>query len=163
MEENNSKLEELCDTLDDLTLTQVDYLDETLSLMSKLENYLTSGFIDLAKSRYISGERSISLLQIPGEESEVEPATTVVRDSDNKLVISRNKEASDPLKWFGVLVPSSLRQSQNAFQQVLETAVEILNARNEWLNALEETKKLSTENDWLNALVETNKLSTENN
>ena len=147
MEENNIKLEELCENLDELTLKQVDYLDETLSLMSKLENHLTSGFIDLAKSRYISGERSISTMQIPGEESDVEPTTTVVRDPDNKLVISRNKEASDPLKWFGVLVPGSLRQSQSAFQHVLETAVEILNARSEWLNALEETKKLSAQNN----------------
>jgi hypothetical protein len=145
MEENNSKLDQLCDNLDELTLKQVDYLDETLTLMSKLENHLTNGFIDLAKSRYISGERTVSTMQIPGEESDIEPTTTIIRNEENKLMISRNKEANDPLKWFGVLVPTSLRQSQSAFKQVLETAVEILNARNEWLNALEEAKTLSAE------------------
>lgn len=145
MEENNSKLGQLCDNLDELTLKQVDYLDETLTLMSKLENHLTNGFIDLAKSRYISGERTVSTMQIPGEESDIEPTTTIIRNEENKLMISRNKEANDPLKWFGVLVPTSLRQSQSAFKQVLETAVEILNARNEWLNALEEAKTLSAE------------------
>jgi len=164
-ESNSSKFDQLCDNLDELTLKQVDYLDETLSLMSKLENHLTSGFIDLAKSRYINGERTVSTMQIPGEESDVEPTTTVIRDKENKLVISRNKEANDPLKWFdlfifyflinililsiilrfGVLVPSSLRQSQKSFHQVLETAVEILNARKEWLTALEEAKTLSAE------------------
>ena len=105
MEENNSnKFDQLCDSLDELTLKQVDYLDETLSLMSKLENHLTCGFIDLAKSRYINGERTVSTMQIPGEESDVEPTTTVIRDEENKLVISRNKEANDPLKWLDFLL-----------------------------------------------------------
>lgn len=143
MEENNIKFDQICASLDELTLKQVDYLDETLTLMSKLENHLISGFIDLAKSRYINGERTVSTTQIPGEESDVEPTITVIRDEENKLMISRNNEANNPLKWFGVLVPSSLRQSQSAFQKVLETAVEILNARNEWLNALDEAKTLS--------------------
>lgn len=142
--EQNNKLSELCNNLDELTLKQVDLLDEQLILMSKLGSVLTGAFIDLAKSRYIRGENSVSTMQIPGEESTVHAATLVTRDSDCKLVISKNQEVNDPIKWFGVLVPNSLKQSQKAFQKVLEIAIEIINVRYEWLKSLEEYKVQNT-------------------
>lgn len=134
----DEKVQKLCDDLDELTLKQVDLLDEQLVLISKLEGHLSSGFINLAKSRYIRGERSVSLTQIPGEDSDVEPIATLVRDSSNKLKVQRNASVNDPIKWFGVLVPGSLRQSQESFQKVIEAAVDIINARNDWLEALKE-------------------------
>ncbi len=143
MKDENTQLAKLCESLDELTMKQVDLVDEQLVLMSKVSSLLTSGFIDLAKSRYISGEKTVSTTQIPGEDSVVEAVTTVNRTSTNRLTVSRNEEGSDPIKWFGVLVPSSLRQSQQAFKQVLETAVDIINIRREWLESLEEYRTTS--------------------
>lgn len=136
--------EELCNNLDELSLKQVDLVDEQLVLLSKMNNLLTNGFIDMAKSRYISGERTVSITQIPGEDSEIEAVTTVNRGYDNKMTVSRNPDSYDPIKWFGVLVPASLRQSQQAFQKALEMAVEIINTRREWQESIEEFKNLST-------------------
>jgi hypothetical protein len=144
----SSQLTQVCESLDELTLKQVDLVDEQLVLMSKLSSLLTGGFIDMAKSRYISGERTVSTTQIPGEDSIIEAVTTVDRDSMNKLTVSRNKEVNDPIKWFGVLVPTSLKQSQHAFQKVVDVAVEIVNIRREWLQTFdtleEEYQKLSS-------------------
>lgn len=145
MEKDDESVQKICQELDDLTLKQVDLLDEQLTLMVKLESHLSSGFINLAKSRYIAGEKSVSSMQLPGEDSEVEAAATVVRDSSSQLLeLRRDPEAADPIKWFGVLVPSSLKQSQQSFQKVLEAAVDIVNARKQWLEAIEEKNRLSS-------------------
>ena len=139
----DDQLDSVCKKLDDLTILQFDLLDEQLKMISKLENVLMNGFIHLAKSRYIKGERSVSTLQIPGEESDVQPTTTVLRNSENKLEIQKNVNSNDPIKWFGVLVPSSLRQSQSSFQQVLEIVVEIVNTRMEAAETMKEFNQLS--------------------
>lgn len=143
-DEHGQELAKVCVALDELTLKQVDLVDEQLVLMSKLGSLMTCGFIDMAKSRYISGEKTVSATQIPGEDSVIEAVTTVDRDSENKLTLSRNKEVNDPIRWFGLLVPGSLKQSQQAFQNVLNIAVEIVNIRREWvqsMSALEQQHK----------------------
>lgn len=142
--DQSNQLEKVCENLDELTLKQVDLLDEQLVLMTKIGSLLTSGYIDLAKSRYISGDKTVSAAQIPGEDSVVEAVMTVDRDYKNRLAVSRNEEGTNPMKWFGVLVPGSLRQSQQAFQKVLETAVDVVNIRREWLKSIEEYKVQST-------------------
>lgn len=49
---------------------------------------------------------------------------------DSKTVISEiSQERKDPLKWFGLLVPTSLRQGQACFQGAAETACRIANSR----------------------------------
>ncbi|KAI9554135.1 putative coiled-coil domain-containing protein 115-like [Daphnia sinensis] len=140
-EENSHELAQVCAALDELTLKQVDLVDEQLVLMSKLGSLMTCGFIDMAKSRYISGEKTVSATQIPGEDSVIEAVTTVDRDCNNKLIVSRNKDITDPIRWFGVLVPGSLKQSQQAFQNVLNIAVEIVNIRREWLQSMSELEE----------------------
>ena len=51
---------------------------------------------------------------------------TEIKDDDKKKV-----KAKDPLKWFGVLVPQTLRQSQKHFSKAIELSVEATNIRNE--------------------------------
>lgn len=143
-EDKNNQLEKVCENLDELSLKQVDLLDEQLVLMTKIGGLLTNGYIDLAKSRYIGGDKTVSAAQIPGEDSVVEAVMTVDRDEKNRLAVSRNEEGTNPIKWFGVLVPSSLRQSQQAFQKALEVAVDVVNIRREWLASMEEYKVQST-------------------
>ncbi|GAA6222728.1 coiled-coil domain-containing protein 115 [Lates japonicus] len=61
----------------------------------------------------------------------------------------------DPLKWFGILVPQSLKQAQSSFKQVIELSAEIaalqiaiLNTRQELKNSMKDKhalqKKTST-------------------
>ncbi|KAF7656039.1 hypothetical protein LDENG_00046980 [Lucifuga dentata] len=47
----------------------------------------------------------------------------------------------DPLKWFGILVPQSLKQAQLSFKQVIELSAEIATLQSTILNIREELKQ----------------------
>lgn len=55
--------------LDELAVRILTLMNEYISCKRNIENYIRSGCLDLAKSRYIAGNRSISALQLPGEDS----------------------------------------------------------------------------------------------
>ncbi|KAM9752173.1 coiled-coil domain-containing protein 115 [Menidia menidia] len=60
--------------------------------------------------------------------------------------IVRTREQSpqqDPLKWFGILVPQSLKQAQSSFKQVIELSAEIAALQVSVLNIREELKHSS--------------------
>lgn len=128
--------EECCKQLDDLTIQQIDLLEEQLILASKLESVMKTGFIEMAKSRYIKGEKYVSILQLPGDESCIQPLACVKHNSQNRLLLERDEQGKNPLSWFGVLVPNSLRESQKAFQAALDIVVHLVNARIQWLDTL---------------------------
>ncbi|XP_029361602.1 vacuolar ATPase assembly protein VMA22 [Echeneis naucrates] len=46
----------------------------------------------------------------------------------------------DPLKWFGILVPQSLKQAQSAFKQVIELSAEIATLQTAILNTKQELR-----------------------
>ncbi len=49
----------------------------------------------------------------------------------------------DPLKWFGVLVPSSLRRSQADFRRAVESSVRLVNYQEELMKIVVEYRKIS--------------------
>ena len=53
------------------------------------------------------------------------------------------KKVDDPLKWFGILVPNSLRSSQKCFQKAVEHSVECANIQNEINGVIARRKFLS--------------------
>ncbi|XP_018541407.1 coiled-coil domain-containing protein 115 [Lates calcarifer] len=80
--------------------------------------------------------------------SEKAPEVTPVKKNDQN-------PQQDPLKWFGILVPQSLKQAQLSFKQVIELSAEIaalqiaiLNTRQELKNSMKDKhalqKKTST-------------------
>ncbi|XP_035500714.2 coiled-coil domain-containing protein 115 [Scophthalmus maximus] len=66
--------------------------------------------------------------------SEKAPDVTPVRKSDQN-------PQQDPLKWFGILVPQSLKQAQSSFKQVIELSAEIAALQTTVLNTRQELKK----------------------
>lgn len=46
---------------------------------------------------------------------------------------SKTKKQHDPIRWFGVLVPPSLRQCQNQFKSSVETTIAIANLKQKLL------------------------------
>ncbi|KAM7312284.1 coiled-coil domain-containing protein 115 [Ixodes scapularis] len=50
--------------------------------------------------------------------------------------------SGDPLKWFGVLVPASLRRSQKCFAQALEVLTDVANEQVKLSSALDRYEKL---------------------
>ncbi|XP_054464488.1 coiled-coil domain-containing protein 115 [Anoplopoma fimbria] len=65
--------------------------------------------------------------------SEKAPEVTPVRKSDQN-------PQQDPLKWFGILVPQSLKHAQSSFQQVVELSAEIATLQTAVLNTRRELK-----------------------
>ncbi|XP_032376664.1 coiled-coil domain-containing protein 115 [Etheostoma spectabile] len=65
--------------------------------------------------------------------SEKVPEVTPVRKGDQN-------PQQDPLKWFGILVPQSLKQAQSAFKQVIELSAEIATLQTAVLNTRQELK-----------------------
>ena len=51
--------------------------------------------------------------------------------------------AKDPIKWFGVLVPNSLRQTQVAFVKALELSIESANIQSQIKSTIERQQYLS--------------------
>lgn len=61
------------------------------------------------------------------------PEVNPVRKSDQN-------PQQDPLKWFGILVPQSLKQAQSSFKQVIELSAEIATLQTAVLNTRQELK-----------------------
>ncbi|XP_059188721.1 coiled-coil domain-containing protein 115 [Centropristis striata] len=65
--------------------------------------------------------------------SEKAPEATPVRKSEQN-------PQQDPLKWFGILVPQSLKQAQSSFKQVIELSAEIATLQTAVLNTRQQLK-----------------------
>ncbi|XP_040007955.1 coiled-coil domain-containing protein 115 [Xiphias gladius] len=65
--------------------------------------------------------------------SEKAPEVTPVKRRDQD-------PQQDPLKWFGILVPQSLKQAQSSFKQVIELSAEIATLQTAVLNTRQELK-----------------------
>uniref|UniRef100_UPI0037E90452 coiled-coil domain-containing protein 115 n=1 Tax=Semicossyphus pulcher TaxID=241346 RepID=UPI0037E90452 len=54
---------------------------------------------------------------------------------------SEHSPQQDPLKWFGILVPQTLKQAQSSFKQVIELSAEIATLQTAVLNTRQELKR----------------------
>ena len=92
-----------------------------------------------------------SKLQTDNQTDDGIPVETVglrqrkVTDVKNENIVSASERQdskkankNDPLKWFGVLVSPSLRQSQTSFKSVIENVVSLANMKNKLLNLIGE-------------------------
>ncbi|XP_053390469.1 coiled-coil domain-containing protein 115-like [Mercenaria mercenaria] len=96
---------------------------------SELETELAD--LDLKSSEESSGStvrrRNVKRSSV---EEEIEHIENVTLESDKEKIcknVKKNGVAKtvDPLKWFGILVPQSLRQSQSDFKIAAQTALNI--------------------------------------
>ena len=91
----------------------------------------------LAQSKYVLGPSQVGRYQY---KTSMEALVTVSFEkcaeekedhSELKLVVSDDRDPSlNPLHWFGVLVPSSLRKAQTQFTDSLEIILEISKLQN---------------------------------
>lgn len=151
-------MDEICESLDDLCLENLELMEKKVSTALKLEGLVRQGHIELAKARYIRGKESIGSLQIPNEDSQIkslfnlETSYNEVReyeminrvphfDLSLKFSAEELEDIQNPIKWFGVLVPQSLRSAQKHFQEALYVAVELANIQADLSNV---AKKLDS-------------------
>ncbi|XP_074103515.1 coiled-coil domain-containing protein 115 [Cotesia typhae] len=133
-------VDDVCEKLDNLSICSLQLMDERIALTIQLENQMRDGHIELAKARYIRGKESVGLLQIPQEDtinSLFNLETKYTNDDTNKSISTVNFDISmkskdnienqDPIRWFGVLVPQSLKQAQKKFQESIYISAKIAN------------------------------------
>lgn len=72
-------------------------------------------------------ENKIVEIETLGQRANTEEVNVHGQEADKKKEKNGKTSLQDPLKWFGVLVPQSLRQSQINFKQSVNTVVQIAN------------------------------------
>ena len=81
---DSGELTSVMKELDELTIRMLDLMKEYLHVKLTLQKVIKNGSLHLAKSRYIMGNRNVSALQLPTEDSnEFKAATKVVSKKEN--------------------------------------------------------------------------------
>uniref|UniRef100_UPI003AABBA42 coiled-coil domain-containing protein 115 n=1 Tax=Centroberyx gerrardi TaxID=166262 RepID=UPI003AABBA42 len=76
-----------------------------------------------------------------GEKANIEKLLMKTEPPEVPPVAKGNQNPQqDPLKWFGILVPQSLKQAQSSFKQVIELSAEIATLQSAVFNTREELK-----------------------
>lgn len=141
--------------LDKLTLQMLDLIEQEVQLKVQIEKTVKEGEIQLSRTRYTQGSSSISVLQLPTEDSKEFKALQAVHETKDeignaKLNLERHpvdKEAGfiDPSKWFGLLLPMSFNQAKNQFVQGVNLSVESANVQIELANTMKNIETLKKE------------------
>ncbi|XP_034248958.1 coiled-coil domain-containing protein 115-like [Thrips palmi] len=142
--------------LDSLGLRALELMQQVVQQKLKLQEHIKAGSINLAKSRYIMGQRNVSTSQLPTQDSEPFRAlrkvqrsvsqengidtnvfSSIVNEPPKKQKSEKageleecdgdSRTSSDPLHWFGVLVPQNLRLAQSSFKKAVDLSVQIVN------------------------------------
>lgn len=123
--------------VDKLTIEMLDLIEQQVKCKMNIENLIAQGQIQIAKTRYTQGTRTVSTSQLPTENShEFKALSSVDRvyNDDGHLqfnlnVQNVNKDEGyvDPIKWFGILVPQSLQLAKEAFKRSVEYSCECAN------------------------------------
>lgn len=110
-----------------LTLELLDLIDEMAGLRRSLDNLISAGSMDLSSAKYQLGPENVSHIQYDNRMKsswEVEELSNLRLD----LLPAKNEgNLVDPLNWFGIFVPDSLRSSQKSFKAALVAIIEIQN------------------------------------
>ncbi|XP_031848579.1 vacuolar ATPase assembly protein VMA22 [Nomia melanderi] len=151
----HESINDICKAIDENLLRNLELMEEKINVNIQMENMLRDGHIELAKAKYIRGKESISILQVPDDEEKVvalfeletnltEETGKIIPNFDLSLKKSDKDgdEIPDPIKWFGVLVPQSLRIAQKRFQESLFLAVRSANIQAEIVSVLDKLKSL---------------------
>lgn len=153
-----SNKNEVCELLDKLTLEMLHLLEEEVQCKINIEKITKEANVELARARYVKGQQTVSVLQLPTEKSTEFEALTKVVPQDSLDVLSskydldirqadKDKGEVDPLKWFGVLVPQSLQKAQKLFKKSLEYVIECRNVHGQLQSALEGIRVLNMTKD----------------
>ncbi|XP_057337653.1 coiled-coil domain-containing protein 115-like [Microplitis mediator] len=140
-----ASVDDVCEKLDNLFLRSLELMDEKIALTLQLENQMRDGHIELAKTRYIRGKESVGILQVPQDStinSLFDLKTIFNEENTNQSIVTPHFDISmkskengndnnDPIRWFGVLVPQSLKTAQKRFQQSIYLSTKIANIDSE--------------------------------
>ncbi|XP_044006305.1 coiled-coil domain-containing protein 115-like [Aphidius gifuensis] len=143
-----NEMEQINEDLDKLLLRCLQLTEEKIVYTVQLENFMKDGLIEIAKSRYIQGRETVGISNVPNDKSsdslfqletsydKKEPGSNPLPKFDIHLKNKEDIETCNPIKWFGVLVPQSLKTAQHKFQESIYLSVKIANITAELENNL---------------------------
>lgn len=130
---------------DKLLIDMLDLIEQSVLCKMNIEATTNAGQLLLAKSRYIQGPQTVSISQLPTENSnDFNALQTVTRregEIDDELELNTHKVDKengfiDTIRWFGVLVPRSLQLAQERFNKAIELVVECANIQSKLNNTI---------------------------
>ncbi|XP_029013404.1 coiled-coil domain-containing protein 115 [Betta splendens] len=98
---------------------------------------------DVASVEDIGSEEGIRRRNKPKDFGEKEAQQKTSGEKASKVTPGKRSEQNpdqDPLRWFGILVPQSLKQAQMSFKQVIDLAAEIATLQTAVLNTRQQLK-----------------------
>ncbi|OAD62747.1 hypothetical protein WN48_07563 [Eufriesea mexicana] len=151
----HESIDDICKAIDTNLLRNLELMEEKININIQMERTLRDGYIELAKAKYIHGKENISILQVPVDVESVHTLfqlETKLNEKTGKIIpnfdISLNKfnssgnEIQDPIEWFGILVPKSLRFAQKRFQESLYLIVRAANLQAEITSVIDKLQSL---------------------
>lgn len=144
---------------DKLLIEMLDLIEQSVLCKMNIETTTNAGTLLLAKSRYIQGPHTVSVSQLPTENSDdfnaLKRVTRNDAEMDNEFqlnVQNVDKENGfiDTLRWFGVLVPRSLHAAQESFNKAIELAVECANIQTKLNTTFRYLLLLRNKTEWIN-------------
>lgn len=151
----NKNIDTLSEEIDELLLRKLELIEEKIRGNIQMEMLLKDGYIELAKAKYICGKENIGILQVPSNTDTMislfDLETKVMSENDDtrscfdislKKFNSEMNKPADPIKWFGILVPQNLKNSQKRFQESVYLAIKIANIQVQLASVFSKLKTL---------------------
>lgn len=113
-----------------------------------------SGQLLLAKTRYNQGSQSVTVAQIPTENSDDFKSLCYVEEDKSENTVSgmrkhlvrhkvdKSEGYVEPMHWFSVLAPMSLRNAADHFKKSVELVVEAANIQTEIVTIIDRIDRL---------------------
>jgi vacuolar-type H+-ATPase subunit D/Vma8 len=144
-------MDTVCERLDKLSLDYLEQFGHLLSCKQLLDDTIKKGYFALSRARIIMGVNNLSRLQYSERQPMIAATTVSIMPSTDFDKHVNKDHADDALKWFGLLSPQTLRESQKHFQQTIDLSLEacrrqaaIAQLREEIEGLLKEKQRLST-------------------
>lgn len=108
----------------DLYFELLNLIDELLGFRNRLDNLLKSAFFELSTTKYQIGAENVTRLQY---DNRMKSEWKVEHLKDGQVTTTRKStgDTPDPVEWFGILAPQSLRNAQGKFITAVDVLVEI--------------------------------------
>ncbi|XP_037825644.1 uncharacterized protein LOC119613691 [Lucilia sericata] len=149
-----TNLNDVNNLLDSLYLELLNLIEQQTNCRVNIEKTTNAGQLLLAKTRYNQGSQTISVAQIPTENSEDCKALCLVTEEANEETVAgckksllrhkvdKNEGYLEPMHWFTILPSMSLRNAAEQFKKSVDLAIESANIQNEMLAIMKSIEHL---------------------
>jgi len=130
---------ELKELMDKVILQTMELVEEDVTLKISIEKVTNEGALLIAKTRYAQGPNAVSASQLPADSDEAREfkALKTLSRLQNELEssefeletheVDKSTFHVEPLNWFGILTPQSLKTARERYEKALDLVIESAN------------------------------------